>query len=376
MRIVALGASGNAGREIAALLAPRLGADDELVLAGRNEQHLARTHAAVAGPAAVSLARVDVTNPADVRKLVAGADLVVVTVSRPDLVGGLARIVLDADADWLDTMLSTTTKLTALRQLAPAIAERGRCFVTDGGFHPGVPAALVKWAAAQLDEIREADVAGGIRTDWRADTLADSTVAEMLHEFADFDMMTWIDGRRRRLRWSECPRVDFGPPIGRTYCVPMPLAEMDDLPTSYPGLRRCGFYISGFSPVMDYLALPVLTAMSKIDALRSAAIRFARWSFGRLASYPPPHRLVLELNAAGVQGGRAATATVRVSGEDGYLLTAAPAVACILRILDGTIRTPGLHLQAHLVDPSSFLDDLSALGLDVETRVSPAPAVT
>lgn len=60
-----------------------------------------------------------------------------------------------------------------------------------------------------------------------------------------------------------------------------------------------------------------------------------------------------------------------VSGEDGYLLTAAPAVACLQRVLDGSIRTPGLHLQAHLVSPREFLADLTALGLDVEASVSP-----
>ena len=60
-----------------------------------------------------------------------------------------------------------------------------------------------------------------------------------------------------------------------------------------------------------------------------------------------------------------------VQGEDGYLLTAAPAVACLRRLRDGTIRRPGLHLQAQLVEPDVFLGDLAALGLEVQTRVAP-----
>jgi hypothetical protein len=144
---------------------------------------------------------------------------------------------------------------------------------------------------------------------------------------------------------------------------------MEELPQAHPGLRSCGFYISGFSPAMDYVALPVLVVLSRIHALRSATIRLTRWSMRRLASYPPPHRLVLQLTAVGTSAGMPATATVRVSGADGYLLTAAPAVACIRRVLDGTGRRPGLHLQAHLVSPGPFLDDLSALGLQVETSI-------
>jgi saccharopine dehydrogenase (NAD+, L-lysine-forming) len=370
MRIVALGASGNAGREIAVLLGPGLAATDELVLAGRDPVKLARSAEAVASPASVTTGRVDVTDLDAVRELVAGADLVVVTVSRPDLVKDLARIVLDAGADWFDTMLSTPGKLAALQALADEIADAGRCFVTDGGFHPGLPAVLVRWAAGRLDELIEADVFAAMRMDWRADTLADSTVAEMFDEFADFDLVAWVDGESRRLRGRECPSVDFGPPIGRKACVPMRLAEMDALPGLYPGLRRCGFYIGGFSPAMDYLVLPVLMGMAKVQALRPPAIRLARWSFRRLATYPPPYRLVVRLDATGTRDGRPATASVSVQGEDGYLLTAAPAVTCLRGMLDGSIRRPGVHLQASLVDPDPFLRELAAFGLDVRQDTS------
>lgn len=371
MRIVVLGASGNAGRQICVLLARELSADDHLVLCGRDPGRLAATHALLAGPVRADEAVLDVTDADAVRAVVAGADLVVVTVSRPDLVGALGRIVLEAGADWFDTLLSSPTKLAALRGLQGEIGHHGRCFVTDGGFHPGVPAALVRWAAGHLEEIREADVMAGMRLDWLADTLSDSTVEEMLDEFADFDLAAWVDGESRTLRWSECPKVDFGPPIGAKTCVPIPLAEMEALPRRHPSLRRCGFYICGFSPVMDYVFLPVLMVLAKAPSLRPLAIRLTRWSMGRFASYPPPHRLVLQLTALGIEDGVPAAATVRVSGDDGYLLTAAPAVACLRRLRDGTIRRPGLHLQAQLVEPDVFLGDLAALGLEVQTRVAP-----
>ena len=49
---------------------------------------------------------------------------VVVTVSLPDLAGGLARTVLDAGADWFDTLLSTQAKWDAWRVLGPVIERR------------------------------------------------------------------------------------------------------------------------------------------------------------------------------------------------------------------------------------------------------------
>jgi saccharopine dehydrogenase-like NADP-dependent oxidoreductase len=303
MRIVLVGASGNAGREIARLLTPGLSADDEVVLTGRNKDRLAATAAQSCGPATVRVEIVDVEDDASVRRLVAGAGLVIVTASVPQRIPALARIVAEAGADWYDTLLSSRTKLGALRELEPLLRSSGLCFVTDGGFHPGLPAAMVRWAAGRIDALETAVVYGGMRLDWRAETLADSTIAEMLTELTDFDMTTYVDGAWRELKWAQCPTVDFGPPIGRKSCVPMYLAEMESLPTDIPTLRRCGFFVGGFSPLMDYVALPVIMGLARVPALQRMTVALTRWSFGHLANDPPPHRLSIRLEASGLRGG-------------------------------------------------------------------------
>lgn len=373
MRIVVLGASGNAGREIARLLARDLDGGDELVLAGRDPERLYAAKAAVTGENAAlptRTERVDAHNEDALRRLVAGAGLVIVTASLPDHVAAMARIVLDAGADWLDTLLSGPTKHEALRELAPAITRAGRCFVTDGGFHPGLPAAMVRWAAERIESLERADVHAALRIDWRAASLSDSTITEMLDEFASFDLSTWIDGEKRRLRYSECPTVDFGPPIGRRTCVPMPLEEMESLPRLYPSLKRCGFFIAGFGPVMDYVMIPLLMGMARVPSLRPHGVRLTRWSLAHLAGARPPHRLVIRLDAAGRHKGASATAAMTVSGSDSYRMTAAPAVACIRRLRDGSARRAGLWHQAHLVPPDVYFADLETLGLTIESSVA------
>ena len=160
MRIVLLGASGNAGREIARLLTPGLTADDEVVLAGRNKDRIAATAAQPSGPATVRVEIVDAEDDASVRRLVAGAGLVIVTASVPHRIPVLARIVAEAGADWYDTLLSSRTKLAALRELEPLLRSSGLCFVTDGGFHPGLPAAMVRWTARRIDALETAVVYG------------------------------------------------------------------------------------------------------------------------------------------------------------------------------------------------------------------------
>jgi saccharopine dehydrogenase (NAD+, L-lysine-forming) len=45
-------------------------------------------------------------------------------------------------------------------------------------------------------------------------------------------------------------------------------------------------------------------------------------------------------------------------------------VACLLQYLDGSIRKPGLWLQANLVEPNRLLKDLERLGVAVEIAVA------
>ncbi|MEE9162958.1 MAG: hypothetical protein V3U35_08320, partial [Candidatus Neomarinimicrobiota bacterium] len=59
------------------------------------------------------------------------------------------------------------------------------------------------------------------------------------------------------------------------------------------------------------------------------------------------------------------TIRVRVAHEDGYVLTAAPVVACIRQYLEGRAAAPGLHFMAHIVDPALMLKDMVMMGIDV-----------
>lgn len=40
-------------------------------------------------------------------------------------------------------------------------------------------------------------------------------------------------------------------------------------------------------------------------------------------------------------------------------------VATLLQLLDGTIGRPGLHLQAHIVEPGRLLGDMEKMAIEV-----------
>jgi saccharopine dehydrogenase (NAD+, L-lysine-forming) len=91
--------------------------------------------------------------------------------------------------------------------------------------------------------------------------------------------------------------------------------------------------------------------------------RLLEWGLKRFSS--PPYGTLLQLEAVGTTGAKDSTLKVTVFHPDGYVLTAAPMAACLLQVLDGSARRPGLHFQALLAEPGRMLRDLGEMGVEV-----------
>ena len=81
--------------------------------------------------------------------------------------------------------------------------------------------------------------------------------------------------------------------------------------------------------------------------------RLLAWALRRFSR--PPYGTVFQPEAEGEIAGVAASAGLRVGHPDGYWLTAAAAAACLLQWTDGSLREPGVHLQALAADPARLL---------------------
>lgn len=371
--ILLLGGYGNAGRPLAGLLLQETNA--RLVLAGRSAEK--------AASAALELNRIcaeeratsivaDASDPGSLKRAFQGIDLVVVASSTARYAGQVAGAALEAGIDYLDIQYSTQ-KITALKSLAMQITAAGCCFITDGGFHPGLPAALVRYAVPFFDRLEKANVGSVLKQDWASLSLPADTLVELIEEINDFEPLFFKDGRWKKARLSgmlDYQSMDFGQTFGRQYCAPMLLEEMRSLPVTIPSLKETGFFVGGFNWFVDWLVLPLALIGLRVwpQGATKPLAKLMRWGLNAFSK--PPYGIVLKLEAQGIKDGEAKTMELSLYHKDGYLFTAIPVAACLLQYLDGSIRQPGLWTQANLVEPGRLVQDMTRMG--VQQIVSPA----
>lgn len=364
MKVLVIGGYGNAGSPVVEMLLRATEAS--VVVAGRDGDRARQliVRLVTAEPTVsdrLSWAQFDATDDAHLRTQLAAVDLLIVAAGLAPAAAGTVGACIDTGTDYIDIQVSGS-KVTQVQALNAHVRAAGICVVTDGGFHPGLPAAMTRMVATRVP-LRTAQVASVIAIDWAGlGPLADSTVAEMMDEFRDFAYEEYSGGRWRSARSTRT--VAFPEPFGDRTCAAMGLAEMHQVTSALPGLSEAGFYVGGFNPVVDRAILPLAWLGMRVAPGASAGPlgRLLQWGLVRFSK--PPYGTILQLDGS-VDGEFAPRPLMRVSHPDGYRLTAAPVVATVAQMLAGH-RPPGVHLQGMFVEPVRFFTDLAALDVAVE----------
>jgi len=372
--LLILGGYGHPGRPLARLLLQET--DVQLVLAGRSRE---KAEAAAAEcnrefPGRVSGSFADASNQTDLEQVFRGIDLVIVASSTARYARDVAEAALAAGIDYLDIQYSTQ-KITVLQSFSAEIENAGRCFITDGGFHPGLPAALVRYAAGHFDSLERAVIGSVIKEDWASLDLPDETIQELLEEINDFQSLVFKDGIWKKARMFGMQgylRMDFGSEFGLQYCAPMFLDEMRALPEMFPSLQETGFFVGGFNWFTDWVVMPLAMVVTKTWPQKGLKPMVKLMKWGLKAFSRPPFGTLLKVEAKGSKNGQAKELHVTLYHPDGYLFTAIPVVACLLQYLDGTARKPGLWTQAHLIEPVRLMRDMQHMGIDIQSTEGPA----
>lgn len=361
--IFILGGSGNTGRKIARLLLDY--SNVQLVLGARNEEKLQRTMDELNESTRVSHISIDASNQPSLVSAFTTVDMVVSAGSTAQYTKNVAKACMEAGCDYLDVHYSTS-KVRLLKSLRTDIEKSEKCFISEAGFHPGLPSALVRYANTQFDELETAITAGAISADWSDVTMTEATKIEFIKELNDYEMRFLKNGKWEIPGfWSmkDFPAIDFGNPVGKKMCVPMFFEELRNLPQMIPSLKHTGFYIAGFGWFADYVVMPLVLLMMKWfpKTMEKPMGNLFVWAW-KLSS-KPPYYTMLKLEANGEIQGEKTSFYMTLNHEDGYWFTAIPVVACLLQYLDGSIRKPGLHWMGQLVEPIRLIEDMEKMGI-------------
>jgi saccharopine dehydrogenase (NAD+, L-lysine-forming) len=364
-KIIILGGTGLTGRLVARHLLER---SDAIVTIASRRLERAEEVAADLGhdrPDRIKAVAADAADAASLRAALEGQTLLVVAAPTTAHVAAVTRAALDAGVDYLDLQLGAK-KFAYLQSLAPQIEAKGRCFITEAGFHPGLPAALVRFAAEHLDTIETATTACYLSIG--RDIPFSDAVEELVEIFRAYNAQVFKDGHWTPPGSYQMRKIAFGGDIGTRSCYSMFFEELRPLPDRYPSLRETGFYMAGSHWFSDTVIFPLAFVLLKILPKATRTIGRLLW-WGMTRFQKPPYRTELIVQASGTHAGQKTQFEASVAHRDAYELTAIPVAAAILQYLEGLGRRPGLHMMGHLADPRRLFTDMKRMGVKVKTTV-------
>jgi saccharopine dehydrogenase-like NADP-dependent oxidoreductase len=266
-------------------------------------------------------------------------------------------VAIDAGVDYLDLQLSEH-KLRVLRAHDNEVREKGLCFVTEAGYHPGLPSALVGYAAARMDRIDSAVV--GCYLNMHGDLPYTEAVDELTELFRNYPSEVFKAGRWTKPGSYTLLKIDFGPPVGQRSCYSWCLEEMRGLPVLHPSLQETGLYIASTGWLLDVVTMLLFMGFKVLPRSSHRTMGRALW-WAMTSVSPPPYGVVLQVEAKGEVRGQRSRLLLRLFHADGYEFTAVPVAALLMQYNE--VRRPGVHYMGHLCDPGRLVADMQTMGI-------------
>eukprot|EP00823_Brevimastigomonas_motovehiculus_P005672 TRINITY_DN4212_c0_g1_i1.p1 TRINITY_DN4212_c0_g1~~TRINITY_DN4212_c0_g1_i1.p1 ORF type:complete len:372 (-),score=23.33 TRINITY_DN4212_c0_g1_i1:150-1265(-) len=354
-RIVILGGTGQSGILLAKLLLKHT--DAAVTITSRSEEKastFARSLLTKYGRERVSSARLDASDPTSFIQPLKNAHLLLVASATVPLTRNVCDAAIKANVDYLDIQASPK-RIPILKEYEKKCGNL--CFITEAGFHPGLPAALIRYAGKKFDNLEgkltDAHAYGFLKCPIPPSTALD----EIVDIFADWKNMSQLFWEGRWRFCSSGRKFDVGLGQGNRSAYPYFTEELRALPTIIPSLRSTGLFMCSNSTYMDYVVLPWLIFRHFVfrDSYKTLGEKYSRAS----RTFRPPFHCGIAVEAKGLLKNKESHAIrVCMHMSDPYEMTCVPVVAFLKQYLAGTARKPGLCYMGHLVDPVQFVEDM------------------
>ena len=307
---------------------------------------------------------VDTDNKESVTAALPNVDLVILATTTPESCFMVAEAALNAGIDYLDFLFNQET-FARLSPLKEKIVKAKRIFITQAGFHPGLPAVFVREGANYFDRYDTAVI--GMAMNARFEK-PESTI-DLVKVAREFDAEIFDGENWRKATFRDFQTFQFPPPFGKKKCFPLRMEELKSLPKRYY-LKELGTYVAGFNWFVDNFVFPLIMLFHKVKK-NSGTVLFTKLIYWGVNTFSPKqHKVVFLLEAEGLKDGQIKKVKIIAEHDDPFLFTAAPIVACIKQYLAGTIKKPGLHFMGHIVNTKKLFEDLKKMGIRIKVEES------
>jgi saccharopine dehydrogenase (NAD+, L-lysine-forming) len=361
--ILLLGGYGAVGRTFARLLLKETEAD--IVIAGRRKEKadaFAEKLKNEFPSRTISSSYANACEPDSLRTAFRSVNLIIVLTTTPQFIRQIGKAALEENCDYLDILVSEST-IKDLAEFAPLIKEKNRIFITQAGFHPGLPAVFVRFGAQYFDVYKKAVIAMAMNARFETSEQA----AEIVPLITEFKTEIYQKGSWRKTTYKDAIKLSMGKRFGDKSLFPIQMDEIK-LTQKMFNLEETGVYVSGFNWVTDYFVMPIILLTQKIK--KGLAINFIlklfTWSVNKFSS---PYQGVVFLNEAeGTKNGKKVKVRISAEHDDAYLFTAIPVIACLKQYLAGSLQS-GLSMMGHAVDEKQLFADMEKMGVDIKVEI-------
>jgi len=361
--ILILGGYGGVGQSLVRLLLKETQVD--IIIAGRRKDK--------AGEFAASLHRefpdnqvasryADASNLESLQKAFQGVQLVIVLTTTPNFIKQIGQAALFSGCDYLDILVSEST-FHDLDELATSIQQQKSIFITQAGFHPGLPAVFVRYGAQYFDKYESAIIAMAMNARFERAEQA----AEIIPLIAEFNADICKAGSWRKATYRDAITIEMGNRFGSMKLFPIQMEEIKQTQEMFH-LEETGAYVSGFNWFVDNLVMPIIMITQKIKKGLATRLLLKLFAWGVNTFSSPYQGLVFLNEAEGMKDGKKIKVRIIAEHDDAYLFTAIAVVACIKQYLDGALH-PGLWMMGHVVDEKRLMEDMGKMGIKISIQI-------
>ena len=365
MRILLLGGYGATGRQLSSYLLRET--DVSIIIAGRSISKAEEFKSELAETFDIQRIfthQVDASSRKELNTAFSTCDMVIVTATTTKFAIQIAEAALEADIHYLDIYYQQNLYLE-LKKLHPQIEAKGLSFITQAGFHPGLPAPYIRKGAQYFDEYQSANIYFAMNIE----VVKCSSIYEIVDSVGDSQSWIFKNGYWIQESLHSFKHIDFGTDFGTKICVPMYLHELESMPDLFP-LNETSIYTAGFNWFTDWFVFPLLSVSQKVKkgALHTFWARLLKFGINNFMN--GKKGVVFILQATGIKNGTQTSLTIRSESKDAYLFTTFPIISYIKQFLSGESRKAGLHMMGHIIDIETLFNDLDRFGVDTTIQIS------